>query len=124
MLYQFIKRVLIIIILSYYRPISLLSIFNQLFEKIIHKRLIRFIEKYNILCKSQFGFRSKHSILQAILSTIDKEQTAIKDGKYSCGIFLDLSKAFDTVNHRILLQKLEHYGIRGTYTILIQKDSG
>jgi hypothetical protein len=83
------------IILTNYRPISLLSIFNQLLEKIIYKRLISFIEKHNILYKKQFGFRSKHSTIQAILSTIDKVQGAIEDGKYSCGIFLDLSKAFD-----------------------------
>ena len=58
-----------------------------------------------------FDFCSKYSTIQAILSTIDKIQGAVEDGKYSCGIFLDLSKAFYTVNHGILLQKIEYCGI-------------
>lgn len=98
---------------SNYRPISLLSIFNRVLEKIMFKRLISFIDNAKILYNKQFGFRLKHSTLQAILSITDKIQGAIDDGNYSCGIFLDLSKAFDTVNHQILLKKLEHYGIRG-----------
>jgi hypothetical protein len=101
------------LILDNYRPISLLSIFNQILEKIVSKRLSNFVEKYYIIYTKQFGFRSNHSTLQAILSIVDKIQKAIDDGKYSCAVFLDLSKAFDTVNHHILLQKLEWYGIRG-----------
>ena len=96
-----------------YRPISLLSIFNKLLEKLVSKRLIKFIEKENILFSKQFGFRAKHSIHDVILSITDEIQRAIDEDYYSCGIFLDFSKAFHTVNHTILLKKLEYYGIRG-----------
>ena len=93
--------------------ISLLSIFNRILEKIIFKRLITIINKHTILYNKQFGCRSKHSTLQAILSITDKAQRAIDDGNYSCAISLDLCKVFDTVNHHILIQKLEYYGTRG-----------
>ena len=95
-----------------YRPISLLSIFNKLLEKLVSKRLIKFIEKEYILFSKQFGL-AKYSTDHAILSITDEIQRAIDEGYYSCGIFLDFSKAFDTVNHTILFKKLEYYGIRG-----------
>ena len=74
---------------------------------------ILFYLKKKILFENQFGFRSGHSTTQAVTLVIDKIQKAIENKCYSCGIFLDLSKAFDTVNHRILTQKLECYGIHG-----------
>ena len=99
--------------LSNYRPISLLSVFNKLLEKLMAARLWKFLDKNNIIFDKQFGFRNNHSTDFALLSIVDKIQKAIDEKNYSCGIFLDFSKAFDTVNHDILLKKLEYYGIRG-----------
>ena len=83
-------------------------------EKLVHKRLVNFIDKkYNILYVNRFGFREKHSTMLATLLMTDKIQRATEDGLFSCGIFLDFPKAFDTVDRSILIRKLIHYGIRG-----------
>ena len=95
-----------------YRPISLLSVFNKVLEKLIYNRLIIFTDKNSILSNKQFGFRAKHSTNHAILCIIDRIQKAIDDRNYSCGFFLDFSKAFDTINHNILIRKLQHYGVQ------------
>ena len=79
----------------------------------VYNRLSNYLEKRHLIYSKQFGFRSNHSTVHAVLSIIDKVQKAIEDREHSCGIFLDFSKAFDTVNHEILLTKLEFYGIRG-----------
>ena len=96
-----------------YLPISLLSIYNRLFEKLLHRRLIKFIYKNDIRYNLQYGFRNKHSTQHAILDIVNTIHSNMDNRKYLCGIFIDLKKAFDTVNHEILLIKLEHYGIRG-----------
>ena len=96
-----------------YRPISLLSIFDKIIEKLIHIRLYSFLEKHNILYKKQFGFRKNNSTIFSLIEITEKIKESIDGGKYGCGIFIDLRKAFDTVNHKILLKKLDHYGIRG-----------
>jgi len=103
--------------LNNYRPISLLSIFDKIIEKLMHKRLCSFLDEHNILFKNQFGFRKNNSTSFALIQITEKIKETIEKKKYGCGIFIDLRKAFDTVNHEILLKKLEHYGIRGTALI-------
>ena len=98
--------------LSNYRPISLLSVFNKLLEKLMFNWSANFSEKRHLICNKQFGFHSHHLTDHAVLGIIDQVQKAIEDRDHSCGIFLDFSKAFDTVNHNILLSKLEFYGLR------------
>ena len=95
-----------------FRPISLLSIFDKIMEKLMHKRLYDFLEEYNILYEHQFGFRRFYSTAYSLIEITEKIKESIDNGKYGCGIFIDLKKAFDTVNHKILLTKLEHYGVR------------
>ena len=97
-----------------YRPISLLPIFSKIVEKLIYNKVFDFLVRYEILYKSQYGYRSGHNTTHATLDFIKMIEDSIEQNEYAIGIFCDLSKAFDTLNHQILLSKLEHYGIRGS----------
>jgi len=97
-----------------YRPISILHVFSKIFEKIVHRQLINFLEQFNILYNNQFGFRNKKSTVQAILRQLQYLYNELDSGKSVISIFLDFKKAFDCVDHEILLSKLQYYGIRGT----------
>ena len=79
----------------------------------MHKQLYSFFESHQVLFKNQFGFRKKCSTAHSLIEITEKIKESIDSGKFGCGIFIDLKKAFDTVNHDILIRKLEHYGVRG-----------
>ena len=97
-----------------YRPISILSQFNKIFEKLISCGLTQFLKKFNLLSDHQFGFRKKYSTAYAINNIYDKIIKNIDKDQFSSYLFLDLSKAFDTVDHNILLFKMNKYfGICG-----------
>ena len=96
-----------------YRPISLLSNISKIFEKVMYARISNFLEKHDSIYKYQFGFREKHSTTHALLSMVESIRQNLDNKLYTCGVFVDLEKAFDTVNHSILLKKMEYYGIRG-----------
>ena len=96
-----------------YRPVSLLPQFSKILEKLFNKRLDNFIEKYKLLIESQYGFRSKRSTALAILELLEEITNASVNREFTIGIFVDLKKAFDTIDHNLLSKKLEFYGIRG-----------
>ena len=88
-----------------YRPISLLPAFSKILEKLVHKRLIKFILKHNLIYSSQYGFLPGRSTEQAMLELTSKIIDAIERKQLTPGLFLDLSKAFDSISHSILLNK-------------------
>jgi len=100
--------------ISNYRPITVLPSFSKVFEKIVYNRLIGYLTNCNVLINYQFDFHNKYSTTNAVLELVDKILDAIDNKYYSFGAFIDLSKAFDTLDHNILLGKLEYNGIRGT----------
>ena len=103
-----------------YRPVSTLPIFGKILEKVIYNRLCSFLTSMNILFENQFGFRKMHSTSHAINFSIDNILTEIESKNHVIGIFIDLSKAFDTIEHNKLINKLEYYGIRGNCLSLIK----
>src|SRR5690606_38834131 len=103
-----------------YRPISILSNISKIFEKIIFNRMNVFIDKHNILHKNQYGFRKNRSCEDAVLH-LSEHVTKNLDQKLKClTIFLDLQKAFDTVNHKILLKKLNNMGFKNSFLHFIE----
>ena len=99
---------------SNYRPASVLPVFSKIYERLMNNRLIQFINDNNLLYNFQFGFQKGKSTHMALIILLDKISEALDKGEYVIGVFLDFSKVFDTVNHSILLKKLELYGICDT----------
>ena len=103
-----------------YRPISILPVFSKVFERLMYTRLMTYITEHKILSNLQFGFRKGYSTEMAISVLIDNICNATDNREHVIGVFLDFAKAFDTVNHRMLLGKFAHYGIRGNILQWIQ----
>ena len=101
-----------------YRPISLLSIFSKIYENLIYSRIYSHLVKKELIYSKQFGFRSNHPTNHAIISITEHIHNLLDNGQYVCGISVVLEKAFDTVNHTVLQEKLNLYGLRGNNNLL------
>ena len=99
--------------LSNYRPISVLPCFSKILEKIMYNKLYRYFTEHNILYSKQFGFQRNNSSEHAIIQLYDQICESFEQNKFTLGVFIDFSKAFDTVDHKILIEKLLHYGVNG-----------
>ena len=96
-----------------YRPISLLCTFSKIYEKLMHRRVLEFLERHSSLFEGQYGFRPGHSCEHALLDATNSIRHSLSRKEVSLLLLLDFSKAFDVISHDILLDKLYHYGIRG-----------
>lgn len=103
-----------------YRPISLLSVISKIYEKLIYTRIYDYLTTNKLINPKQFGFRTKHSTNHATISITEQIKSMMDNNDVVCGIFIDLEKAFDTVNHKILVEKLNQYGLRGNVNKLIE----
>ena len=104
-------------IFTNYRPVALLPQFSKILEKLFCKRLNSFIDKHNLLSENQYGFRSNRSTSHALLDLVEEITKANDNNKYTIGGFVDLRKAFDTIDHELLLITLPNLGIRGQIII-------
>ena len=98
--------------LNNYHPISILPLLSKILEKLIYSRLLGFFTDNSIIIPQHFGFRENHSTMHALHMAITRVCKAINNKKRALGIFVDFSKAFDTIQHNILIHRLEHYGVR------------
>ena len=103
-----------------YRAISLLAVISKIFEKLIYKRIYFYLDQKKLIYSKQFGFRANYSTNHAIISLTEHIRELLDKGEYVCGVFVDLEKAFDTVHHDILCDKIKACGLRGNVNDLLK----
>ena len=103
-----------------FRPISLTSNISKLLEKHIHTRLYSFIKSNKVTYNRQFGFRNNHSTTHVLIDLTKKIRSALDKGIFACGVYIDLQKAFHTVNYSIPIGNLEYYGIQGASKVWLE----